>query len=590
MGYVPFVNQLLRLNYLAGYALPPLRDIAEFGVADRAKSPRNAADPVRSLVYRGDISGAYRRYQRASHSFPLYPGGSSVRNFINDVLIPLAPGPKTAGFLAKLLKEIPDEIVDLIPSFLSLASPGAALKPVLRELSELVLKSLSERLDPSQIDVIRLALGFAIDGDVDAKAVAKLVLSLLRTDSRGAGIADAIDLLSGEKIEKCDNIIALLERLGFLSIKRDKEKIVKCCNDALALVQKDLEPRDVLKLILDELSIQPDQRELVAKAFDSIRAIANEIRRDKPTLSIITKETASLLKDLIGTRDERVQALIDAIVVLGHGLELVENLRVAVDEFKRQNNRAAVEAVAVAGDKLAEGAVAAGANGLGQAAKNFAAKVRNNQEALVVILALLGALGIGGDDKEWGGKLLPGDGGYVPPKPGEEYGCGMKSGTIPKILRDDPTVLNTNIEGGVPKGYEGHHLIGVSEAQKSPLMQHAANLGYDINRKHNGAAFPSYGDKIGVTLKQGQEESLRTGLPLHRGRHAADVYTGCITLILKKLEGDYRAGLIPDEELCDILWKWEERILSALIDRKIWLNPNDPLVEAGKRGSCPSNR
>jgi hypothetical protein len=37
--------------------------------------------------------------------------------------------------------------------------------------------------------------------------------------------------------------------------------------------------------------------------------------------------------------------------------------------------------------------------------------------------------------------------------------------------------INSNIAGGVPNGYQGHHLVSVAVANRFAVMQLAANLG-----------------------------------------------------------------------------------------------------------------
>ena len=146
---------------------------------------------------------------------------------------------------------------------------------------------------------------------------------------------------------------------------------------------------------------------------------------------------------------------------------------------------------------------------------------------------------------------------------GKDYKCGNRSG-------------NGNCGRGklaisVPSGYEGHHLIGITEAEM-PIVQRACKLGYDINRKSNGIALPSYGNTTFPDLNDGQDESEATGLPLHRGRHAAANYTDCARKHLQKLQEDYLAGVVTDCNLCAKLGDIEDELRRALLAHEIWLN------------------
>lgn len=173
------------------------------------------------------------------------------------------------------------------------------------------------------------------------------------------------------------------------------------------------------------------------------------------------------------------------------------------------------------------------------------------------------------------------------PPAGMDYMCGSLSGSG-SLDRDKPTALNSNIKGGVPAGYEGHHLIGVVEAQNSQIMVWAAKLGYDINRQNNGAAYPSYGNTTFPTLMDGQKEACSKKLPLHRGRHADARYTFCVKKYLTALEADYRAGVVTDCDLCAEIKKIENKIRKALKAHKIWLNSKDPWTTAAGLSCSPA--
>jgi hypothetical protein len=181
---------------------------------------------------------------------------------------------------------------------------------------------------------------------------------------------------------------------------------------------------------------------------------------------------------------------------------------------------------------------------------------------------------------------------------GTNFQCGRLSGSG-SIVRDKPVALNTNIGSPpacvsnaaltpptLPCKYEGHHLIGVEQAENSAIMRRAKLLGYDINRKNNGAYYPSYGTNYGVTKAQAQQYALNYAmLPLHKGPHDGPLvlYTSCIEKHLQKLEADYRAGAVNDCNLCAEITKIENKLRMALLVRDIWLHRNDlhPKVVAG---------
>ena len=124
--------------------------------------------------------------------------------------------------------------------------------------------------------------------------------------------------------------------------------------------------------------------------------------------------------------------------------------------------------------------------------------------------------------------------------------------------------INKNIAGGVPEGYAGHHLIGIAEAGKYDVMKKASELGYDINRGTNGIALPT-------TIA----ESLKTGLPLHNGRHLKEA-TNYVNKQLTKLQTAYDTGVVTDKNLLDAVSKVENKIRDALLGRKFKLQNADP--------------
>lgn len=110
--------------------------------------------------------------------------------------------------------------------------------------------------------------------------------------------------------------------------------------------------------------------------------------------------------------------------------------------------------------------------------------------------------------------------------------------------------LNKNIAGGVPRGYHGHHLIAVHLASGSPVMQRAAELGYDIDRASNGMALPS-------TVS----ESQRTGLALHTGAHLK-TYFAFIDDELTKIER--KMSRLSDRQLLVAVERLEDRLRAGL--------------------------
>lgn len=123
--------------------------------------------------------------------------------------------------------------------------------------------------------------------------------------------------------------------------------------------------------------------------------------------------------------------------------------------------------------------------------------------------------------------------------------------------------INSNIVGGVPDGYAGHHLIGIAEAQNFPVMEEAAELGYDINNANNGIALPT-----------DAEESLDTGLPLHSGRHLGE-YTDFVNSQLQQLQLQYDLGLVTDDNLLSSVGQVENNIRSALLNDGVRLQSTD---------------
>jgi RHS repeat-associated protein len=135
--------------------------------------------------------------------------------------------------------------------------------------------------------------------------------------------------------------------------------------------------------------------------------------------------------------------------------------------------------------------------------------------------------------------------------------------------RKNGVVLNKQIAGGVPKGYEGHHLISVHIAKDYGAMHDAARMGYNINRRQNGIALPS-------TIR----EAKRSGLPLHKGRHLHAGHAGSADQLARRklgaLQNRRDQGLIDDSELMDEVGRVEDAIRDALENRRVRLQAGDP--------------
>ena len=124
--------------------------------------------------------------------------------------------------------------------------------------------------------------------------------------------------------------------------------------------------------------------------------------------------------------------------------------------------------------------------------------------------------------------------------------------------------INRNIEGGVPERHAGHHLIPVAMARSYEVMEVLAEeLGYNINRGSNGIALPTT-----------QDLSLKTGLPLHDGKHISE-YTSFVQDKLDTLQRKWENSLIEKSELMDEVAKIEDSIRSALIDDEVRLQHHD---------------
>jgi RHS repeat-associated protein len=156
-----------------------------------------------------------------------------------------------------------------------------------------------------------------------------------------------------------------------------------------------------------------------------------------------------------------------------------------------------------------------------------------------------------------------------PPKcNNDDLGQEIAEELIDRVLDNKGTLergdINSNVVGGVPNQYAGHHLIPVSVAQTSSAMRRGAQIGYNINNGNNGVAFPT-------TV----ELAIKSGLPLHRGKHIPE-YFQYAKEKLNKLDAAYEAGKLSDEQLLKRITKIENQIRKDLLNKKIKLQKKDP--------------
>ena len=119
-----------------------------------------------------------------------------------------------------------------------------------------------------------------------------------------------------------------------------------------------------------------------------------------------------------------------------------------------------------------------------------------------------------------------------------------------------PTDNLSNIVGGVPDAYEGHHLISVAQAQKYDVMHYAAtNLKYNINRGSNGIALP------GRTMSDA--DIIESKLPYHGGKHQPG-YDALLNKRLTKLNDKFNAGLLDDSAITSGIASIENQMRSNL--------------------------
>ncbi|QMV14626.1 Cell wall-associated polypeptide CWBP200 [Vibrio spartinae] len=147
--------------------------------------------------------------------------------------------------------------------------------------------------------------------------------------------------------------------------------------------------------------------------------------------------------------------------------------------------------------------------------------------------------------------------------------CPGSSNAQGTLDRDVGMKLNDEIEGGVPVNHAGHHQVSIKIAQEYPVMNRAAELGYNINRGSNGIALPT---DIGT--------SLETGLPLHTGRHLSARHEGSADALVHRemnaLQRKYDRGMIDDSNLISEIGNIEDRIRLALKTNQVRLQAADP--------------
>jgi hypothetical protein len=138
-------------------------------------------------------------------------------------------------------------------------------------------------------------------------------------------------------------------------------------------------------------------------------------------------------------------------------------------------------------------------------------------------------------------------------------------------LERNDDLLARNL-GGRRGGYSPHHLIGVAEAAKYPVMHRAAELGYNINRGNNGMNLPN-------TPALAKSENL----PYHppHGRHSRRTYTDPVNERLQALQERYDAGLVDDASLLDEVRLIENGIRRDLLAGKLRLNRRYPWYQPG---------
>ncbi len=147
--------------------------------------------------------------------------------------------------------------------------------------------------------------------------------------------------------------------------------------------------------------------------------------------------------------------------------------------------------------------------------------------------------------------------------------CPGSSNAQGTLDRDVGMKLSNEIKGGMPVNHAGHHQISIKITQEYPVMNRAAELGYNINRGSNGIALPT---DIGT--------SLETDLPLHKGRHLSARHEGSADALVHRemnaLQRKYDRGMIDDSNLIGEIGNIENRIRLALTTHQVRLQSTDP--------------
>jgi hypothetical protein len=117
--------------------------------------------------------------------------------------------------------------------------------------------------------------------------------------------------------------------------------------------------------------------------------------------------------------------------------------------------------------------------------------------------------------------------------------------------------------GGVPSGYQAHHLVMSELASNSSALRYLADKGlYNVNRAQNGRAYP--GNPL---------SAADTGYPLHRGYHGRP-YRNAVELELNGLNSMQKAGA-SDAALLAKVGRIERKLATQLESGRIWLNEAD---------------
>jgi hypothetical protein len=144
------------------------------------------------------------------------------------------------------------------------------------------------------------------------------------------------------------------------------------------------------------------------------------------------------------------------------------------------------------------------------------------------------------------------------------------TGTLEREV--DHGVLGSRIEGGIPEDHTPHHLIGIKEAGQFPVMEKAAELGYDVNRGNNLIALPNT-----------EALAKELDMPYHpgNGRHTIKTYVDPVRQRLTDLQRRFDAGLVDESSLLSEIGKVEDGIRANLLDGSLRLNSKYPWYKSG---------